>query len=117
MPRVTGTTYKAIVSEVIILRRKELGLNQADLAEKIGMSQSAWSRVEKGPSNLTVEQLTKVASALEVAPNHIIAEADQAKIALEHDGIQVAETKSDATGWLLLGAAALALVILTTKSK
>ena len=117
MSRVTGTTYQAIVGEVIVLRRKDLGLNQADLAKKIGVSQSAWSRVEKGLSNLTVEQLTKVASVLGVAPNQIIAEADQAKVALELDGIQVAETKSDATGWLLLGAAAIALVILASKSK
>ncbi len=117
MSRVTGTTYQAIVGEVIVLRRKDLGLNQADLAEKIGMSQSAWSRVEKGLSNLTIEQLTKVASILNVAPNQIIAEADDAKTALERDGIQVAETKSDATGWLLLGAAAIGLVLLAAKGK
>lgn len=117
LSRVTGTTYQAIVGEVIVLRRKDLGLNQADLAKKIGVSQSAWSRVEKGLSNLTVEQLTKVASVLGVAPNQIIAEADQAKVSLELDGIQVAETKSDATGWLLLGAAAIALVILASKNK
>lgn len=117
LSRVTGTTYQTIVGEVIVLRRKDLGLNQADLAERIGMSQSAWSRVEKGLSNLTVEQLTKVASVLRVAPNQIISEADQAKLALESDGIQVAGTKSDATGWLLLGAAAVALVIMASKGK
>ena len=117
MSRVTGTTYQAIVGEVIVLRRKDMGLNQADLAQRIGISQSAWSRVEKGLSNLTVEQLTKVASVLGVAPNQIIAEADQAKVALQHDGVQVAGTKSDATGWLLLGAAAIGLVILASKGK
>ena len=48
LSRVTGTTYQAIVGEVIAQRRKYLGLNQVQLAQDLGMSQSAWSRVEKG---------------------------------------------------------------------
>lgn len=114
---ITGTTYQAIVGEVIALHRKELELNQAELAKMIGMSQSAWSRVEKGFSNLTLEQLTKVAAALEIEPSQIISEADTAKKKLEANGISVAERKSDTTGWLLLGAAALALVIIATRGK
>jgi transcriptional regulator with XRE-family HTH domain len=115
LSRVTGTTYQAIVGQVIVLRRKDIELSQADLAEKIGTSQSAWSRVEKGLSNLTVEQLTKVATILGVAPNQIIAEADEAKVTLECDGIQVAENKSKTSGWLLLGSAAIGLVILASR--
>lgn len=117
MSRVTGTTYQAIVGEVIALHRKEHGLNQFELAKRLGMSQSAWSRVEKGLSNLTLEQLSKVSRVLGLLPNEIISKADQARKELEASGVSVAENKSDAIGWLLLGAAAIALVILASKGK
>lgn len=113
----TGTTYQAIVGEIIVQRRKERGLNQEDLAQKVGMSQSAWSRVEKGESNLSLEQLAKVSTALKIKPHDLIAEADKVREALEKNKVKVADNKSDAAGWLLLGAAAIALIILASKGK
>ena len=115
LSRVTGTTYLAIVGQVIVLRRKDMGLNQSDLAKKIGVSQSAWSRTEKGLSNLSVAQLIKVADTLEILPGEIIANADEAKIELERNGIQVARKEPDTAGWLLLGSAAIKLAILASQ--
>lgn len=115
LSRVTGTTYLAIVGQVIVLRRKDMGLNQSDLAKKIGVSQSAWSRTEKGLSNLSVAQLIKVADTLEILPGEIIANADEAKIELERNGIQVARKEHDTAGWLLLGSAAIKLAILASQ--
>ena len=43
--------------------------------------------------------------------------ADQARKELEESGVSVAENKSDTVGWLLLGAAALAIVILASRGK
>jgi len=113
----TGTTYQAIVGEVIVQHRKTKKLNQDDLAQKAGMSQSAWSRVEKGETSLSLEQLAKVSHALNLKPHELIAEADKVREELEKNKVKVADNKSEAAGWLLLGAAAIALIILASKGK
>lgn len=52
-----------IAYRILQLRKKE-GLSQADLAKKIGTSQSNIARMEAGEQNFTTETLYKVASAL-----------------------------------------------------
>lgn len=49
---------------VLIRRRNELSLSQAQLAHAIGMQQPAISRLENGGSNATVGTLFKVMGAL-----------------------------------------------------
>jgi transcriptional regulator with XRE-family HTH domain len=117
LARVTGTTYQAIVGGVIVQLRKDRHITQTEIAERLKMSQSAWSRIEKGFTNLNLEQLTKVATVLGVQPSQIISYADTAKREFEANGINVAESNSEATDWLLLGAAALALIIIASASK
>lgn len=52
-----------IAYRILQLRKKE-GLSQADLAKKIGTTQSNIARMEAGEQNFTTETLYKVASAL-----------------------------------------------------
>lgn len=54
----------AVISAMIEARVKK-GLTQKDLAEKIGTTQSAISRLEKGNGNPTVSFLKKLADALD----------------------------------------------------
>ncbi|WP_227763702.1 helix-turn-helix domain-containing protein [Zhaonella formicivorans] len=51
------------IAKAIIQRRKELGLSQKDIAEKLNTKQSAISRIESG-QNLTISMLHKLAKAL-----------------------------------------------------
>ncbi len=44
--------------------REEAGLTQTELAARMGVAQSALSRIEAGRANITVEMLTRIASAL-----------------------------------------------------
>jgi ribosome-binding protein aMBF1 (putative translation factor) len=46
--------------------REEAGLSQTQLAGRIGIAQSALSRIEAGRSNLTLASLQRIASALGV---------------------------------------------------
>lgn len=48
--------------------RKARGLGLADLAQKIGVSMSAMSKLETGHMQVTVKYLEKLAKALDVAP-------------------------------------------------
>lgn len=53
--------------EAVIKARKERGLTQKEIAEKIGTKQSVVSRLEKGRANPTVSFLKKLASALQTS--------------------------------------------------
>jgi transcriptional regulator with XRE-family HTH domain len=44
--------------------RKELGMTQADLGEKVGTSKQAIARIEAGNHNVSILILEKIATAL-----------------------------------------------------
>ena len=70
------------------------GLRQSDLAEAVGITASCWSRVERGESALTVDQLRRAASVLEVSVSEIFQNVDKAESALAAKGIRVWDTKN-----------------------
>lgn len=56
--------YEAL-ARLVIRRRGHLGLNQSELADRMGTSHSAISRIEGGQHATTVETLRRLADALE----------------------------------------------------
>jgi ribosome-binding protein aMBF1 (putative translation factor) len=54
------------IARFVIMRRAELGLTQAQLAERMRTSHSAISRVESGQHRTSVATLERLAQALEV---------------------------------------------------
>jgi ribosome-binding protein aMBF1 (putative translation factor) len=54
------------VARLVIMRRAELGLTQVQLAERMGTSHSAISRIESGQHRASVATLERLAKALEV---------------------------------------------------
>lgn len=62
---VEGNDYLARIGEVIREARQDLGFTQAELATRMGTSQSAINRIEKGQQNLTLDTLSKLAMALD----------------------------------------------------
>lgn len=53
-------------------RRRDIGLTQEELAERLDVSIKYLQRVEAGQENLTIESVVTVANALEVAPGYLI---------------------------------------------
>ncbi len=53
-------------------RRKELGLSQVELAEKITVVQSLIAKIETGDRRLDIVEMVDYAQALEVDPHTII---------------------------------------------
>lgn len=54
------------IARFVIMRRAELGLTQEQLAERMGTSHSAISRIESGQHRASVATLERLADALEV---------------------------------------------------
>jgi UDP-N-acetylglucosamine 1-carboxyvinyltransferase len=54
------------IARFVILRRGELGLTQEQLAQRMGTSHSAISRIERGQHSTSVATLQRLAEALEV---------------------------------------------------
>ncbi len=82
-----NTTYPALVGNIIAQLRKERGFGQAEFAAMVGLGQSTWSRIEKGESALTVEQLAKTAEQLEIKPHELLVLVDGARDNLQAQGI------------------------------
>lgn len=51
-------------SQILIARRKTLGLSQADMARQLGISQSRYSEIEAAPERITLERLIAMSSVL-----------------------------------------------------
>ncbi len=62
------------IAELIIQKRLEQGMTQAELAKKVGTKQSAISRLESGNSNPSISFLEKVAKALNL---HLVVSLNQ----------------------------------------
>jgi ribosome-binding protein aMBF1 (putative translation factor) len=54
------------IARFVIMRRAELGLTQEQLAERMGTSHSAISRIESGQHRTSVSTLERLAQALDV---------------------------------------------------
>lgn len=59
--------YRALLANIAVFihrKRKEMGMNQQDFAQYMGVSQAAVSKWESGEENFTVERLSKIFSKL-----------------------------------------------------
>lgn len=102
---VLATTYQAVLGAVISeLRRKPaLGvmarssekINQADIAANLGITVSTWSRIERGESALTVEQLVALAAFLDFPLSELFRLVETRIAELHEKGIEVAIARKD----------------------
>lgn len=61
------TSYSAVLGVVLSALRKKAGLEQGRMAEKMGLSQASYSRLESGKSTFSVNQMFQAAGALGVS--------------------------------------------------
>lgn len=52
------------VGHLLVARRKALSLSQAEMAQRLGISQSRYSEIETAPERITLERLLAIAAAL-----------------------------------------------------
>lgn len=73
---------------VILLRevRSERNIHQAQIADWIGKTPSAWTKVEAGKSPLQFETFIRVCNSMQVAPSAVMAAAERYAALLSQSG-------------------------------
>lgn len=109
------TTYQSVIGRIIVKFRKALNIDQSVLAASVGITQSTWTRIERGESPLTVDQLARASESLMVHPSNILLEAERAIGELRKQGVIIrtdkTETKNKNKAMAMIGAAAIGALI------
>lgn len=72
----------------LLAARKRLGMTQAEVAERAGLSDRTYADIERGNANMRVETLLRICQALGVAPDDLLVERDTAPALSESELIQ-----------------------------
>ena len=113
------TTYHSILGQILKELRKNKGMDQSDIAKKMGMNRSSWSRIESGNTMVNIHQLQKVGAILQMEANEILQKADTIANTMKDKGYtvyydspkEIQEKSSGTQGLALIGAAALGLFV------
>ena len=72
MPRTIFTGLHSVLVRVLVERRKEVGLKQEDLAQRLGRNQSHISLIERGQRRIDVVEFVRIAAALDSDPAFLL---------------------------------------------
>lgn len=94
-PVAPATTYPAIIGRVFGELRAKAGMTQVALADAVGITNSTWSRIERGESALSMDQFVVAARALKVLPSYVQICADVVAARVVTKGIAVEAKRWD----------------------
>lgn len=72
---VNTISYSAVVASLLANHRRIRGLEQADMAARLGITPPSYSRLETGQTALTVDALFSIAAVLGLDVSQLMAEA------------------------------------------
>jgi transcriptional regulator with XRE-family HTH domain len=96
-------TYDELLGRIIEHRRKHRGLLQKPIADALDITQSAYSRLEKGQSAMSVSQLRIIASHVHASGGQLLNEADHYAGLFQRQGGELIREKQEpsAAGFLV----------------
>ncbi len=108
-------TYPTLVGRILAQQREGRDIKQGDLAERLGLSQSAYSRLESGESVMNLSQLRNVGALLGLQPAQILKWADQYEALLRQQGVDVVSEKQDNSAAIAIGLGLLAALLMGSR--
>ena len=108
-------TYPALVGRILAQKREAHGIKQGALATALGMSQSAYSRLESGDSVMNLSQLRNATAQLGLQPAQVLSWADQYEARLRQQGVEVISEKQDNTAAVAVGLGLLAALLMSAR--
>lgn len=103
--------YTALVGKVLSDHRERQGLHQNALAEALGLSQSAYSRMENGDTTISISQLRVIGRRLGIPSGDLLKEADGLAEQLRRQGVEVNEEKGIHPAAIMIGLGILAAIL------
>lgn len=109
-----GIVFDQVVGAVLAYYRKSSRLNQVDAVQGTNINVSSLSRLEKGDYSLTMEQLLELSRRYGVSMSQITRSIEDTYENAIRNGLAVQTEKKSNTGLLLLGAAAIAALVIAS---
>ena len=72
----------------LLKARKKLGLTQAQVAEKAGLSDRTYADIERGSTNMRTETLLHICKALQITPDSIFTESTSSQLIQQEEIIE-----------------------------
>lgn len=91
-------TSRAVLGYVLAELRRRRKLTQVQFAEQLGLAGSTWSRVEKGETSLTVEQLRAAADHLGISAASLLNLTAKGEEAVRRYGKVINSPKAERKG-------------------
>lgn len=104
-------TYGALIGKIVLHHRKLRGIDQAAVAAALGVTQSAYSKLELGQTSMTVTQLRMIAESLGLAPQDLLGEVEMHATHLRAQGVEVKNEREVSPAGLLVGLGILAALL------
>lgn len=108
-------TYSSLVGKILAREREQRHIKQGDLALAVGLSQSAYSRLESGESILNLSQLRNACTQLGLSPAAILSAADECESELRDQNVAVISEKPTNPAAIAVGLGLLAAILLSHK--
>ncbi len=105
------TRYSAIIGRILGEIRRQQNLPQEHVADALRISQSAYSRIEKGATAMSVDQLHAAARALGISPTNLMRRAERMEAVLHAQGIDIIHERDPIRGAEMITGAALGLLL------
>ena len=115
------TSYSAVLGVVLSALRRERGLEQGTMAERMGLTQASYSRLESGKSSFSVNQMFAAAEALGVPRSEFLHRLNKTITYIEESNVEISanpagnkpnpEKQNSDVGQFVAGAALAAFVI------
>lgn len=103
--------YPSLLGQVLKQVRQARNVQQTDLAAVLGLSQSAYSRLESGDSVLNAWQLRQCALELGTTPSALLAEVERMELQLTQSGVSIVAEKKSNPAAAMLGIAFLVALL------
>jgi transcriptional regulator with XRE-family HTH domain len=109
-------SYGRLVGSVVEHFRTQLGFHQEAMAQALGISQSAYSRLELGHSAMSVTQLRAIAEKLGTSPDTLLQHTAEYGKRLRAQGVTVTDEKPDSAAGVLIALGILAALFAAANS-
>ena len=94
---------ETVVGRVVARRREELGMDQAELASRLRLTQASVSRLEAG-QGVTLDQLWLLSRALDLRPSVLVERVERSIEVLRKKGIRIVAKREQSGGEVLTAA-------------